>query len=159
MKVASLALMTRRRQTLLGLKRGGPEIGQGTYNGPDGKQEKGETILECLYREVWEEIRVRIVRRSAKKVAIITFFAAGVPDFEVHIYRVPCWKGRPRQTESMMTPGLHNTNRLPLRRMLASDRTWFKRAARGERFCANVFYRKRAKCFLGIQFLPFVDHE
>lgn len=158
MKVASLALMTRRRKVLLGLKRGGPEIGKGTYNGPGGKQEKGESILDCVCRETWEEVRMRIVRSSAKKVAIITFFADGIPDFEVHIYRVACWKGRPRKTESMV-PNWHNANRLPLRRMLASDRTWFKKAARGERFCANVYYRKRAKCFLGIQFLPFIDHE
>ena len=58
-----------------------------------------------------------------------------------------------------MVPDWYDDRHLPLRQMLSSDRTWFRRALRGEKFCANVYYRKRAKYFLSITFLPFVDHD
>ncbi len=156
MKVATLAIMVRRKKVLLGLKRGGPEVGEGTFNGPGGKLEKGESLVDCLWRETWEEIRIRIHRASAKKIAVITFFAGGVADFEVHVYLITRWKGMPLKTASMI-PSWHCSNRLPLQRMLSSDRTWFERAVRGNTFHAQVFYRKRAKGFLGITFLPFTN--
>ncbi|MCX6787082.1 MAG: hypothetical protein NTY93_00970 [Candidatus Kaiserbacteria bacterium] len=79
MKIATLAIITRGNKILLGLKRNGCEIGDGTLNGPGGKQEPCETLVECLMR------------------------------------------------------------------------------VRGEKFNANVYYRERAKGFLKIEFLPFID--
>ena len=39
MKIATLGIITRGNQVLLGLKQGGSEIGDGTLNGPGGKHE------------------------------------------------------------------------------------------------------------------------
>lgn len=156
MKIATLGIITQENQVLLGLKRGGSEIGEGTLNGPGGKQESGETILECLVREVEEEVGIILDPAKAEKVAVITFYTAGVPDFEVHVYRTSHFTGEPRETESMI-PMWCNVDTLPIHRMLESDRDWFPLVIKGEKFCANVYYQERAKGFLEIKFLPFAD--
>ncbi len=155
MKTATLGIIMRDKKILLGLKQGGSEIGDGTLNGPGGKQEPGETIEECLIREVREEMDILLDPTKIEKIAVITFYAGGIPDFEVHVYRTEHFTGEPQETESMV-PGWYDSDPLPLDRMLGSDKMWFPRAIRGEKFCANVYYRERAKGFLKIDFLPFI---
>ncbi|MHB1163113.1 MAG: 8-oxo-dGTP diphosphatase [Minisyncoccota bacterium] len=156
MKIATLGIITRGNKVLLGLKQGNPEIGEGTLNSPGGKQERGETILECLIREVEEEVGIFLPPEMTEKVAVIVFHAGGVPDFEVHVYRAHKFVGEPCETESM-APAWYDIDKLPIDRMLESDRTWFPQLIRGEKFCANVYYQERAKGFLDIEFLPFVE--
>lgn len=156
MKVASLAIITQGNRILLGRKQGKPEIGEGTLNGSGGKQEPNETILECLIRETQEELDITLDSAKTEKVAIITFHAGGIPDFEVHVYRTSDFAGEPRETESMI-PEWHALNAIPYERMLESDREWFPKIIAGERFCANVRYQERAKGFSGIEYLPFAE--
>lgn len=160
MKVATLAIVLRKSQILLGRKQGAPEIGDGTLNGPGGKLDPGETILQCLIRETEEEVGIRLDPMKVKKIAIITFCVGEnhEPDFKVHIYRTRHFTGEPRETKSMV-PEWHSIFNIPYDRMLESDRSWFPRALYGDEFCANVYYRKRAKGFLGTDFFPFVDTE
>jgi len=155
MKMATLGIITRGNRVLLGLKRGGSEIGDGTLNGPGGKVEVGETIKQCLVRETREEVGITLDPRKLEKVAVITFHAGGVPDFKVHVYRTSSFSGIPLETESMV-PAWYDINALPVDRMLESDRAWFPKVIRGEKFRANVYYRERAKGFLKIVFLPFL---
>jgi len=154
MKIATLGIITRENEILLGMKRGGSEIGDGTLNGPGGKQELGETILECLVRETEEEVGIILDPAKAEKTAVITFYSGGIPDFEVHVYRTSSFIGEPHATKSMI-PSWYDTEDLPVHRMLESDRAWFSKAVRGEKFRANVYYREKAKGFLNIVFLPF----
>lgn len=156
MKIATLGIITRGNQVLLGRKRGGSEIGEGTLNGPGGKQESGESLIECLVRETEEEVGIVLDQTKVEEVAIITFHSGGVPDFEVHIFRTNDFNGEPRETEHMV-PAWYDINNLPLEDMLDSDRAWFPTAIRGRRFRANVYYRERAKGFMKIDFLPFTD--
>lgn len=156
MKIATLGIITRGNQVLLGRKRGGSEIGEGTLNGPGGKQELGETILECLVREVEEEVGIVLEPTKVEKVAVITFHAGGVQDFEVHIFRTSDFSGEPRETEHM-APAWYDIKNLPVEDMLDSDRAWFPTVIRGRKFRANVYYQERAKGFLRIDFLPFAD--
>lgn len=161
MKKATLAIITRGSKVLLGLKRGGSEIGDGTLNGPGGKQEPGETLIECLVRETWEEVGITLDPTQVEKCAIITFFAGGEPSFKVHIYRTSTFTGEPCTTESMI-PEWYEIGDIPelaKTRMLESDRTWFPQLIAGEKFNANVYYQEKAKGFLRIEFIPFVDHE
>lgn len=159
MKKATLVLIVRtlrgKQEILLGEKRGGSEIGDGTLNGPGGKQEPGETLLECACRETEEEVGIRLNPALLEKAAVLTFYAAREPDFEVHVYRAFAFEGVPTATESMV-PGWYPVEKLPLDRMLESDRRWLPQLLCGERFNAQVFYRERAKEFERIVFLPFV---
>jgi len=156
MKIATLAIIIRGGQVLLGQKQGNPEIGSGTLNGPGGKVEPGESLTDCLVRETEEETCVVLSPEHLEKVAVVTFHAGGVPDFEVHVYRTGRFGGTPWETPSMI-PGWYDINNLPLDRMLESDSHWFPQLIRGEKFRANVYYRERAKGFEKIEFLPFVE--
>ena len=152
MKVATLAIIRQQDKVLLGLKKKG-EIGSQTYNGPGGKVEPGETPLQCVIRETNEELGITLHTEHLKLIAIITFFAAGEPDFEVHVYLTDTFSGTPTETLDMI-PEWFPIDALPLDRMLQSDREWFAKAVAGEKFRANVYYKQRAADFERIEFLP-----
>jgi 8-oxo-dGTP pyrophosphatase MutT (NUDIX family) len=153
MKTATLAILVRDGNVLLGLKKDGAEIGSGTYNGPGGKVLLNETPLEGVRREIQEEVGLEIPPESLSKIGVITFFAADEPDFQVHLFRSTDFSGEPIETEEMI-PFWFPVDQLPTDRMLESDLHWFPHAIRGDVFDANVFYRHRAKDFERIEFLP-----
>ncbi len=140
---------------MLGEKKKG-EIGTGTLNGPGGKLDPGETLVECLVRETFEELEIRLNPATLEEIAVITFFAAGVSDFKVHIYWTDEFEGELHETADMI-PSWHALNKLPFDQMLEGDREWFAKAVRGEKFNANVYYKERAKEFERIEYLPFVS--
>ena len=153
MKIATLALIIKNNQILLGYKKKG-EIGQKTLNGPGGKKEDNESLEKCLVRETKEEVGITLDIDKLEKVGIITFFNAETPDFEVHIFRTEYFLGTPIETLDMV-PDWYDIDNLPLDKMLESDREWFPKMANGEKFNARVYYRSRAKDFDRIEFLPF----
>ena len=170
MKIATLAIITRenpvtrKKQVLLGLKRGGSEIGDGTLNGPGGKfdPEQGDrTNIDCLLRETQEEVMLDLDPAKVEKCAVITFYAAGEPSFEVHIYRSSIFAGEPQETKSMIPDwyDIDDIAEIARERMLESDRKWFPKLIQGEKFNAHVYYREKAKGFLNIEFLPFVNSD
>ncbi|MEM9336905.1 MAG: NUDIX domain-containing protein [Patescibacteria group bacterium] len=156
MREATLAFIIQDNHLLLGEKKRG-EIGTGTLNGPGGKQDPGETLVECLVRETEEEMKIILDPDKLEKVAIITFYANGAPDFNVHIYRTGHFVGELRETDDMYQPEWYPIDQLPFDRMLESDHEWFLKVAQGERFTANVYYQKQAKGFERIEFFPFPD--
>lgn len=156
MKVGTLALIVKDGQILLGEKKGSPEIGANTINGPGGKQEPGESLEECLLREVKEEMDIGLDAAKLEKVAVITFHFGEEPKFQVHVYRTDSFLGEPKETEAML-PRWYPIDALPLGRMLESDHAWFPRAARGDKFTAKAYYRQdAAREFDRIEFFPFV---
>ncbi len=159
MKIATLAIITRGNKILLGRKQGAPKIGEGTVNGPGGKFEspRDKSILDCVINETKEELGVTLDPARTEKVAVITFHAGGIANFEVHVYHVSDFSGEPREIKSMV-PEWHDIDKIPYDRMLESDEKWFPQLIRGEKFRTNVYYREKAKGFLGIDpFLPFVE--
>lgn len=141
-------------RVLLGRKSPNAKFGANTYNAPGGALEPGESLLDCLCRELREELSILIDRASVEEIGTIIFWAGGEPDWKVHVYRVSRFDGTPETTESM-TPAWFARGALPFAEMLEGDDAWFERAVRGERFCAHVRYRERGKGFEGIEFLPF----
>ncbi|MCR4275793.1 MAG: NUDIX domain-containing protein [Candidatus Parcubacteria bacterium] len=153
MKIATLGIVLQNGTVLLGEKKKG-EIGTGVLSGPGGKLDPGETLPECLVRETREELKIELDPASLELVAIIDFYAAGEIDFCVYVYRTETFFGELEETADMI-PAWYPLDNLPYDRMFDSDRHWFARAACGEKFRANVYYRERAKDFDRIEFLPF----
>lgn len=157
MSTATLAIIVKNGRVLLGYKKKGAEEISDIINGPGGKQEGGETLEGCAIRETYEEMGIRLIPEKLKKIAVIMFHAAGVPDFEVHVYWTDDFEGEPTETRTMI-PAWHPANKLPLEQMIEGDRAWFAKAVSGEKFNANVFFKERAKNFERIEFLPFIDY-
>ena len=153
MKIASLVLIRQGTKVLLGEKHAKAEIGGKTLNAPGGKCDGDESPIQSAIRETFEEVGIKLFPECLEKIAVITFYAAGVPDFEVHTYLTSKFEGEPVATKEMVPAWFEVTN-LPLERMLESDRSWFPKALPGEKFRASVYYRERAKGFEKIEFLP-----
>ena len=159
MKTATVALIIQGDEILLGRKQGSPEIGVGTLNGPGGKVElTDESLVDCVIRETREELGIELDPNTLLKVAIITFYAGDEPNMQVHFYRTSYFAGEPCETESMV-PEWHTINRIPYDRMLSADSHFLPQLLRGERMCADVYYREKAKDFVRIETFPFVETE
>lgn len=154
MKIATLALIVSDGKVLLGFKQGNPEIGIGKLNAPGGKVEEGESLLDCLVRETREESGMELDPRKVEEVAVITFFAGGVEDFQVHIFLTETFTGEPQETSSMRNWYWYPINELDDIRdeMHDGDTHWISQALHGRRFRANVFYERRGEGFLRIRF-------
>ena len=155
MKIATVAIVLRKNETevLLGYKKTG-EIGARTINAPGGKCEPGESTIDCVIRETEEETAIRLDSADLQFIAVITFCAAGTPDFEVHFFRTSAFSGIPKETDSFV-PRWYEVGKIPFEQMLESDREWFPKVIIGEKFRAKVYYRERAKGFEKIEFFPF----
>lgn len=153
MKTATLGVILDGDRLLLGEKKKG-EIGTGVLSGPGGKQDPGETLPECLLRETREELRLELDPHSLEYVARIDFYHGDHAAFRVHVYRAQILSGVIKETADMI-PAWYSLSDLPFDRMYESDRYWLPKAARGEKFFANVYYRSQAKEFDRIEFLPY----
>jgi 8-oxo-dGTP diphosphatase len=156
MKLATLVIPRRGPLILLGRKLTG-EIGLGTYNGPGGKLEPGETVRECASRESFEEMGIRIHPDDLEKVALLRCFARWP---RRHLYMIATvyfanrFEGIPHNTESMTDVRFFSQESIPYEKMLASDRDWFPRLLAGDRFIANITYKKKAVGYVGTEYRP-----
>lgn len=142
-RTATLALIVQNSKLLLGHKiRKGADIGEGSLNGPGGKLESGQSLLECLRTETFEEIGLTIADEGVEEIAVITFHNGTSSKWTVHVYLVHSWEGEPSSTEEMIEPEQgwwYHFDALPFHRMLASDQEWLPLALSGKRFRVDVF--------------------
>jgi 8-oxo-dGTP pyrophosphatase MutT (NUDIX family) len=156
---ATLVLIVKDGKVLLGYKKKGVEEISDILNGPGGKQEAGETLLQCAVREALEEMGAVLDPQALKKIAVITFFAGGSPDFEVHVYWTNSLLSEPAETASMV-PEWFAVEAIPYERMLEGDRLWFPLALSGEeKFGANVYYERRAQGLIEMVMVPFPEEN
>lgn len=151
MKIATLAIILNDKgEILLGEKKKG-EIGVGVLSGPGGKLDGGESLPECLVRETREELEIELDPTSLVQVSVIDFYAAGILDFRVHVYRAQILSGEIHETAEMI-PAWYPLSEETFLKTYESDRHWLPQLARGEQFNARVYYSDRAKTFDRIEF-------
>ncbi|ERN15867.1 hypothetical protein AMTR_s00039p00189990 [Amborella trichopoda] len=98
-KLFTLAIVNTGGRVLLGLKKRG--FGEGYFNGFGGKLEEGESIDEAAARELEEEACISPV--GMKKHGVLMFFFDDRPcPWEVHVFNVPDYMGKPCETEEML---------------------------------------------------------
>lgn len=150
-KTATLALIVHQDHLLLGLKvRKGADIGEGTLNGPGGKVEEGQTLIDCLITEVKDEVGITPARDS-DEVAVLEFHNGERSYWEVHVYLVTTFTGVPRDTDEMVSVDgtwWYPIGALPFHRMLASDHLWIPRVLAGERLRMKVYQNDDASVLL-----------
>lgn len=157
MKRATLALIVKDGHVLMGRKKQA-EIGTGTWNGPGGKIEEGETPLACVIRETYEETSVTLYPDTLTEVATLLFIVGEEKKFFVHVFRTEVHDGHPQESEEMV-PQWFPIHTLPFSEMLESDAAWFPRALSGNPFSGIVRYRNVGphgpSGFSSIEFLPY----
>jgi len=144
-EIATFGIITRWNQVLLGVKRAEAEVGGSSLSGPGAKQQKNETLAQCLVRAAHNEAGILLNPRKLERVAVIvSYIVADVPDLELHVFHTSYFKDSPRETETM-TPCWYPVKDIPLQLMPELDREWFLRAVQGEKFRAHVYHRPRNK--------------
>lgn len=108
-------------------------IGAGKVNGPGGKFEPGETALQCVLREVREELHIDI--EDAREMGVLNFsFACGtIPEIRCHVFMATSFTGTPTETPEA-EPFWCPVDGIPYDLMWQDDRFWLPAMLDGKRF-------------------------
>lgn len=117
-KIMTLCLLRKDNDLLMGMKK--VRFGAGNYNGFGGKLEEGETLEECIVREVKEESGLDLL--EFEKRGIISFELDEYIN-EVHIFEGLSWIGEAIETDEM-APIWLKIDDLPYDKMWKSDKIW-----------------------------------
>lgn len=139
-KLLTLCIIHQPPRVLLGLKKRG--FGVGRWNGFGGKVQAGETVDECVKREVFEEAGVGI--KNPVKVGIIEFTFQNSPEIlEVHIYRAEKFSGEPAESDEMK-PKWFQIDEIPFDKMWSCDKLWLPLLLAGKKFKGKFFLDRPA---------------
>ncbi len=111
--------------------------GRGKWNGPGGKIEPGESPEEAMVREVKEEVGIDVL--SYRLLGHIEFFSVNEEDWEVFVYRVEDFRGRPIETEEAR-PQWIDIDNIPYGEMWEDDREWLPLVISGRLFEAKFWF-------------------
>ncbi len=116
------------RVLLIRKKRG---LGAGKINGPGGRLEPGETLLECAVREIQEELCItprQLERRGEMRFQFVDGYS-----IHVHAFRAAGYEGEPTETEEA-TPLWFHRSEIPYDQMWEDDILWVPHLLGGGRF-------------------------
>lgn len=134
-------------KTILGKKTS--DIGIGLWDGYGGKIKHKETPEEAGVRELREEAEVFVLPKHLKKVGEIYFhntrYGKIIFTFKVHIFFVIQWGGYPKETEEMKSPTEFLKDKLPYKKMMASDKDWLPHIMRGEKLLVHSFIGQKQR--------------
>lgn len=94
--LATLMFVVQDGKILLIRKKRG--IGAGKVNGPGGKFEPGETALQCVLREVREELCIDVADAREMGVLNFSFTCGTIPEIRCHVFMASSFKGTPLET-------------------------------------------------------------
>ncbi len=132
---ATLTFIVKNQQILLIRKKRG--LGAGKINGPGGKREAGETLLECAIREVQEELCITPI--NPEHLGESRFQFVDGYSIHVHIYIATDYTGTPAETDEAI-PLWFALSDIPYDDMWQDDRLWLPRLLRGERFSGRYLF-------------------
>ena len=121
-------------------------IGKGFWNGPGGRLEKGETPLDCVVREVAEEIGIKPLR--PERIGFVEFYLEqeNKPDYSVYVFRAEEFSGNLKETAEAK-PKWFPIEKIPYNRMFAEDKQYWvplvieKMAFKGKFYFTNNWNR------------------
>lgn len=131
--LATLMFVVRDGEILLIRKKRG--IGAGKVNGPGGKFEPGETALQCVLREVREELHIDVTDAREMGVLHFSFRCGSIPEIKCHVFMASAFRGVPAETPEA-APFWTSVDEIPYDRMWQDDRYWLPAMLEGKRFQA-----------------------
>lgn len=119
---------------LIHKKRG---LGAGKVNGPGGKKEPEETLVETAVRETREEIGLTPL--NPRHRGILRFAFSDGYNLEVHVFMATSWTGRMIETDEAL-PFWVKTDQVPYDTMWQDDRYWLPAVIDGHSVEAEMFF-------------------
>lgn len=129
--LATLMFVVRQGRILLIRKKRG--IGAGKVNGPGGKFELGENALQCVLREVREELYIDVTDAREMGVLNFSFRCKSTPEIRCHVFMASAFEGTPGETEEA-EPFWVAVGAIPYKLMWEDDRYWLPLMLEGRRF-------------------------
>ncbi len=132
---ATLLFVVRDGRILLIRKKRG--LGAGKINGPGGRQEPGESILECAVREVQEELLITPLNPVYCGENLFQF----TDGYSLHcyVYLSNDFTGTPTETEEAI-PLWFETSEIPYAEMWEDDHLWLPLVLAGKPFSARYIF-------------------
>jgi 8-oxo-dGTP diphosphatase len=135
---ATLCEIIHRGRILLQRKSAG-RFGEGKWNGPGGKVQPGETPLECIVREVWEETGLTVSYLTEQGVVDFYFGEKPEPDWVVHIYTTSTFSGEPKGSDEGELRWF-SVVEIPYGEMWQDDTHWLPLLLKGKKFRGVFWY-------------------
>ena len=131
----TLVFVVRDEQILLIRKKRG--LGAGKINGPGGRLEAGETLLECAVREVQEELGVTplgLQKYGEHKFQFIDGYST-----HVHVFRADDIEGVPVETDEAI-PLWTPVGAIPYHEMWEDDEIWLPHLVARRQFYGRFLF-------------------
>lgn len=145
-KILTLCVVYDDKRILLGMKKRGFSMGR--WNGFGGKVEKGESIEQAAYRELFEE--AGITARNLKKRGVLFFsFTKGSVPLEVHVFSANSFTGVPIESDEM-NPQWFSHADIPYEAMWSDDKHWLPKVLAGKNI-EGIFHFKDTDTILELE--------
>jgi len=132
---ATLLFVVKDQRILLIRKKRG--LGAGKINGPGGRQEAGESILECAIREVQEEL---LITPDAPRYCGENLFQfTDGYSLHCHVYMSDGFSGEPTETDEAI-PLWFDLDSIPYDEMWEDDRLWLPLVLTGKAFSGRYIF-------------------
>jgi ADP-ribose pyrophosphatase YjhB (NUDIX family) len=128
--VMTLCLVHKHPKILLAMKK--RDFGVGLWNGYGGKLYEGESLRRAIKREVKEEIGIEPIEWEKRGIMVFEF-KKDKKRFEVHVFHITKYKGRPAESEEMKPKWFH-VNDIPYKDMWSDDKHWMPLFLAGKKF-------------------------
>lgn len=127
-EVATLLFVVVKNDVLLIRKKRG--LGAGKINGPGGRLEQGETLMECAIRETQEELCINPLGVQARGQL---FFNASdaIPNIHGYVFTASGYEGEPRETDEAI-PLWTPISEIPYEEMWEDDKIWLPHVLSGD---------------------------
>lgn len=126
-------------EVLLGRKKFG--LGMGNYVGPGGKLEAGESPIEAIVREVYEEVGLRILPSNIRPSGLLSYYFPHKESWsqESSVFVCEEWSGEPIESDEL-APEWFAIDDLPLEQMWDDARHWLPDVLAGQAVRASFTF-------------------